>query len=111
MILKSSSNFAHFQKKVQLDSLNVSKVIDSKECGYLNALFESCCLETLFGSQRVNVSQTLLKSALQQFYRTFPLISCKLSCETSLLVRSYTCVPVKIERNFGIKFKRNCLQN
>ena len=36
-LLKSTRNFAHFQKKVQLHSVNFSKVIDSEECGYWNA--------------------------------------------------------------------------
>ena len=34
--LKCRKNFAHFQKKDQLHGLNISEVIGSKKCGYLN---------------------------------------------------------------------------
>ena len=36
-ILESIQNFAHFEKKDQLHSFNISKVIDQKKCGYFNA--------------------------------------------------------------------------
>ena len=45
------------KKKDQLHSLNISEVIDSEECGYLNSR------KLLFGSEHVNGSQTLLKAA------------------------------------------------
>ena len=35
--LQSTSNLVHFEKKGQLQSLNISEVIDSKKYGYLNA--------------------------------------------------------------------------
>ena len=34
---QSTSNLVHFEKKGQLQSLNISEVIDSKKYGYLNA--------------------------------------------------------------------------
>ena len=45
-------------------------------------------IRTPFQSQRVHVSQTLLKSVWQHFYRNFPLTTNKLSSKTSLSVRS-----------------------
>ena len=35
--LQSPQNFAHFEEKDQLHSLNILEVIDSDKCGYLNA--------------------------------------------------------------------------
>ena len=35
--LQSTKNFANFEKKDQLQSLNISEVIESEKCGYLNA--------------------------------------------------------------------------
>ena len=49
---------------------------------------ESSCFRTPFRNQRVNASQTLLKSARQHFYPNFTLISDKLSWKTFILVRS-----------------------
>ena len=34
---KSTQNFAHFEKKDQLQSLNISEVADHDKCGYFNA--------------------------------------------------------------------------
>ena len=36
-LLQSIQNLAHFQKKGQIRSLNVSEVTGSEKCGYLNA--------------------------------------------------------------------------
>ena len=33
---QSTQNLVHFEKKDQVYSLNISKVIDSEKCGYLN---------------------------------------------------------------------------
>ena len=46
------------------------------------------CFRTPFGNQRVNGFQTLLKSALQHYLPTFPLIKGKLSWRKSALVIS-----------------------
>ena len=35
--LKSTQKFVYLQKNHQLDSLNISEVIDSEKCSYLNA--------------------------------------------------------------------------
>ena len=43
---------------------------------------------TPFGSQRVNGSQSMLRSARNHFYTTIPLISKKMCWEKLLLVRS-----------------------
>ena len=40
---------------------------------------ESSCFRTPFEIERVHVSETLLKSTLQDFYAKFPLIQDKLS--------------------------------
>ena len=35
--LESTQNFAHFERKDHLDSLNISEVIDPDKCGYFSA--------------------------------------------------------------------------
>ena len=49
-------------------------------------MLESSCFRTHLESQRVHVSQTLLKSGRQDFYPNFPLTKDKLSSKTSLSV-------------------------
>ena len=49
---------------------------------------ESSCFRTFFQSQRVHVSQAILKSARQHFYPNFPLRQEKLSWKRSLSLRS-----------------------
>ena len=49
---------------------------------------ESCSFRTLFESERVHGSQTLLKPPLRHFYPNFKLIKDKLSSKASPLVRS-----------------------
>ena len=49
---------------------------------------KSSCFRTPFRSQRVHLCKTLLKSARQHFYPTFPLMQDKLSWKTSLWIRS-----------------------
>ena len=48
------------------------------------------CFRTPFGSQRINPSQSLLKSSRHHFYTNVPLIWDKLSCKKLLLVRLET---------------------
>ena len=48
---------------------------------------ESSCIRTPFRGQHVNGSETLFKPARLCFYPNFPLISEKMSCKISLLVR------------------------
>ena len=84
--MKPTGNFVHLEKKDQLDSLNIFEVIDSEKCAYW--MPKSSCLRTPFGSQCAHWSQTLLKSARQDFYPNFPLIWDKLSWKTCLWIRS-----------------------
>ena len=75
-----------FKKELQLHSLNISEVIDFEECGYLNArklLFQNIIWKST--CWRVPNTAEIWTAAL--FY-TFPLLLYKLSCATSLLVRS-----------------------
>ena len=51
-------------------------------------MHEKSCFTTLFSSQRVSRSQTLLKAPPEQFYPNFSSFSNKSSQKTSLLVRS-----------------------
>ena len=47
--LQSPENLAHFEKKYQLYRLNISEVIDSEKCGYLNSQnlsFQNICGES-----------------------------------------------------------------
>ena len=54
----------------------------------LSSMPKSSCFRTSFRSQRVHLCKTLLKSARQHFYPTFPLMQDKLSWKTSLWIRS-----------------------
>ena len=56
---------------------------------------KSSRFRTRFENQRVNVSQTLLKSLPQHFYLNFPLTTDKLSYKTSLSVRSEILGPFR----------------
>ena len=60
-------------------SLGISKIIDSERRSYLNI----CCFRTRFGSQCVNGSQTLLKSARRLFYLIISSTLDKLSWKAS----------------------------
>ena len=53
----STQNFAHFEKKDQLHSLNIWEVIESEKCGYLNAR-TAPVLNTLPESTRSRVRNT-----------------------------------------------------
>ena len=74
IFLKSTWNFTHFEKKDQ----NI----------LVPWFSDSLCLRTPFESQRVNVSQTLLKPARQHFLPNVLLMPDKLSWNKSLLVIS-----------------------
>ena len=75
--LRSSENFVHFEKKDQPHTLNISEVIDSEKCGYLNA--RKLLFQNTFKSQRIRESQRVLRSERHHFYPNFPLIQDKLS--------------------------------
>ena len=73
------------QKKDQLHSLNISKVIYSDKGGYLNV--QKLLFQNTFGESTVYGLKTLLKLALHHFHGYFPLSQDKLSQKISLLVR------------------------
>ena len=83
--LESTSNFEHFETKSEPYSLSIFEVTYSERRAYLNA-WKVLFLKT-FGSERVNESQKLLKSAEKYFYPTFSSSWAKLSWKNSFLVR------------------------
>ena len=85
--LQSRQNFAFFERKGELYSLNGWEVIDSKKCGCLNAQ-KLLFFRTPFGSQRFHKSQTQLDSAGHHLFSNFAAIQHVVTQETSLLVRS-----------------------
>ena len=65
-ILKSAWNFVYFKEEDQLHSLNISEVIDSDKCSYLNAkkqLFQNTLLEWTC-SRVPNPAQILMAALL-----------------------------------------------
>ena len=78
--LKSTQKFFYFEKNYQLDTLNISEVIDSGKCSYLNnkkQLFQSnlhkwtcslvpntfqICLEAFFSYFSINLTQIQLEN-------------------------------------------------
>ena len=84
--LKTSQNFAHFQKKISLIAEIFRSLLSPRNV--LTSIPESSCFRTPFESQRLHLSQTLLKFPQQYFYPNFPLTTDKLSQKTSLSVRS-----------------------
>ena len=70
--LKSTQNFAHFEKKGQLHSLNILEVINPTNV--VTSIALSSCFRTLFASKCVHGSKTLLEPALQHFSSNFSLI-------------------------------------
>ena len=84
--LKSTSNVAHSEKKDHLDSSNVGKVIDSKNCAYLNS--KNLFFQNTLQSQRVHGSLTLPTSVRHHLYPKFPLIQDQLNRIKYLWIRS-----------------------
>ena len=72
-------------KKNHLHVFNMSKVIHTKKCGYLNAL-NLMFQNILSANQCFKGSKTLLKYGHQHFYANVPLISNKLSFVGCVLV-------------------------
>ena len=64
--LKSTSISKHCEAKDEPHSLSISGFLDSKINTYL--MPKRPCLRKPYGKQRVNGSQTLLKSARKYFY-------------------------------------------
>ena len=63
--LKSTWNFAHFEKEDQLHSLNTLEVIDSKKCGYLKG-------------RKTSVPEHLQESTCSRFPNTDEICTAKL---------------------------------
>ena len=61
----------HFEKKGQLHTLNIWKVIESEKYGYLNARISR--FGTPLKSEHVHGLQSLPKSARQNLHLNFPL--------------------------------------
>ena len=70
-------------------------------------MFERSCFKTPFQSKRVHVSQTLLKSARQDFYCNFPLKKDKLTQKRSVSVRSEISVLFVDTSNAGHRYSCN----
>ena len=70
-------------------------------------MFERSCFKTPFQSKRVHLSQTLLKSARQDFYRNFPVTKDRLTWKTSLSVRSEISVLFVNTSNVDHRYSRN----
>ena len=84
--LKTSQNFAHFQKKISLIAEIFRSLLSPRNV--LTSIPESSCFRIPFESQRLHLSQTLLKFPQQYFYPNFPLTTDKLSQKKSPSVRS-----------------------
>ena len=67
---ESTQNFAQFEKKYHLHSSNISEVIDSEKCGYLNAwklLFQNSFRESTF-SWVLNTADTTMPGLLSELF-------------------------------------------
>ena len=67
--LKSPLKFEHLKKKMSLIAQVFVKLSNPKDV--FTYMDERSCFWKLFGSERVNVSLKLLKSAKKSFYPTF----------------------------------------
>ena len=68
--LKSKENFPHFEEKDQLHSSNILEVIESEECGYLNAtklLFQNSVRESTCKRLR-NTDELFMVAVLCKVY-------------------------------------------
>ena len=90
------------KKKITFIAQIFSKLLSPKNV--LTWMPESSCFTTYFGSQLVNGSKTLLKSAREHFYDYFPLISNKLSSVLRLLVGSEIVGPFSIRLTVDHKY-------
>ena len=85
--MKCAWNLQHSEKKEDYPSLIITEIIASERDVYLKASKRSC-FSTPFCNQRVNVFETLLKSARHHYFPIFPWIRDKLSLKMSVLVTS-----------------------
>ena len=86
MFLKSTLNMEYFEKKDQSHSLSITEIINCETGTYLNV--QKAIFHARLRRELVNVSQTLLRSAGNQFLTTPPLISVRRGRKRLVLVRS-----------------------
>ena len=67
--LESALSFEHFEKKMSLMAQVFLKLLTPKDV--FTYMHKSSCFWKLFGSERVNESQKLQKTAEKYFYATF----------------------------------------
>ena len=72
-------------KKITLIAQTISKLLGPKNA--VTWMLKRSCVRTPFGGEGVKKSETLLKSARQQVYANFQLISKKLNCVCCFFVR------------------------
>ena len=92
--MKCTLNSEYFEKKDQSQSLSITEIIDC-ETGCRTSrkrlateMSKRPSFMQRFGSQHGNGYQTLLRSALNYFYTTIPLVCCRTSRKRLVLVRS-----------------------
>ena len=69
LLLKSASNFKHFEKKMTLMAYVFSKLQTVKYI--VRQTFRYPCYRVFFENQHVKAYQNLIKSAWKQFYHVF----------------------------------------
>ena len=79
-------NFAHLKKRISLMAQIFCKLVTPKNV--LSWMPSSFCFRAPLKSERVHGSQTLLKSAWENFYCNFPVFQDKLSGKISFWIRS-----------------------
>ena len=70
---KATKKLSHFEKKVQLHTLNIPEVVNSEECGYLNAWklqFQNTLRKSMC-SRVPNIAETFTAALLSWFSNNF----------------------------------------
>ena len=84
--LKSTLNLEYFERKNQSHSLSTTEIINCETGSYLNSQIPSFMQS--FVRQHVNGSQTLVRSAGNQFHTSLPIISVRRSRKRLVLIKS-----------------------
>ena len=84
--LKSRLNLEYLEKKDMSQSLSITEITNCETGSYL--MSERPSFMQRFGRKHVNESETLLRSARNQFFTTLPLIWERRSRKTLVLVSS-----------------------
>ena len=84
--MKCTLNSEYFEKKDQSQSLSIPKLLTAKLVP--TEMSKRPSFMQRFGSQHGNGYQTLLRSALNHFYTTIPLVCCRTSRKRLVIVRS-----------------------